>query len=230
MQRAHGERAEGTLQKVGRIGGVGFVVCFLGDVLILPGEPSPDKSAGALASYFRAHAAAVETVSLLHLLGGAMFLVFLAGLLGTSPWTRTPGLRRLALAAAVAAGGSGLVSYMAGGAAAFVAGRPAGHSLVAVAAELEYVASSYADVPLALFLIACAVVWRGWRRMLAAVAAVLLLLGVTVTYDPSNVLGLAGFAGSLLFAVSVLAVSIAPTAQQRLGESSEFGSSSPALG
>lgn len=230
MREAHDKSVERVLQVAGRIGGVAFVACFLGDVLILPGEPSPDGSAGALASYFGAHAGAVETVSLLHVLGGAMFLLFLAALLETAPWQRSPGLRRLALSAGLAAGGLGLASYMAGGAAAFLASRPADHSLVGIAAELEYVASSYADVPLALFLVACAVAWRGWRRVLAALAAMLLLLGVTATYDPSNVLGLAGFAGSLLFAVCVFAVSVAPATRHQVGESSRFGSSSPALG
>lgn len=227
MQAAQEERGLGI---AGRICGAVFVACFLGDIFILPGEPDPGSSTAAMAHYFDVHSGAVQTVSLLHTLGGAAFLVFLAGLVGTSSWRRAPGLRRLALLAALAAGGLGLMSYVAGGTGAYLATRSGDHLLTGVAAQLEYVASSYADLPLALFLFACAAVWHGWRRALAAVAGVLLVLGVVVTYQPSSILGLAGFAGSVLFAVCILVVSIAPPAEEEETESPRIEASTPVLG
>ena len=194
------------LDRVGRGSGVLFVLLFLADVVITPGEPAPDGAAGSIARYYTDHGPAVEQVSLLHAAGGVFFLLFLGALVSRTGWRRLPMVARTAACAGVVAGALGLVSYATAGAAAYLAGHGADAETVRAAAELRYVCSSYADVGLALLLGAAALVpeMRLWLRWVGAGTAVLLLAGVAGTYSTGGLLDLAGFAGSLLFAVWVL--------------------------
>lgn len=209
------------LDRVGRVGGALFVLLFLADIFITPGEPDPDGGAGSIARYYVEHGRAVEQVSLLHAAGGVCFLLFLGALVTRSPWRRLPMVARTAGFAGVAAGALGLVSYATAGAAAYLAAHGADAQTVRAVAEIRYVCSSYAGVGLALLLGAAALVPEAprWLRWAGAATAVLLLAGVAGTYAIGGLLDLAGFAGSLLFALWVLVTCLVGrrAAEQREG-------------
>lgn len=193
------------LHLLGRFSGIVFVLLFLADIVLTPGEPDPDSGPGAVASYYAHHGDAVTQVALLHTVGGLFFLLFLGFLLDAAPRSMTLPARVTGYAG-VLAGALGLVSYAAAGAAADLASRGAGAQAVAAVAELRYVTSSFAGLGLAVMLAAStALTDRTTVRALAGVASMLLLAGVLGTFG-DGILGLAGFIGTLLFAGWVVAV------------------------
>lgn len=206
---------ERLLDRAGRIAGVVFVLLFLADVAVTPGEPDEGSSAAKIAGYYLHHRTGVLAVSLLHALAGLAFLVFVAALVQRlSGNDEARPVARLVGYAAVATAPVALVSYVCAGAAAYLAGHGAADGVVQALAELRFVSSGLADVPLAVFVAAgsLAAVAAGTqgRRLgwLGVVASVALVLGVVGIYNPASVLGFFGFLGSILFAVWVLVASL----------------------
>jgi hypothetical protein len=200
----------GRLDRLGRLAGVAFVVLFLADIVITPGEPDPSAGASTVAGYYRDHVSAVQTVSLAHAIGGVFFLVFLGAVVSRARSFAGHTVAGLIGYAGVVAAATALLSYTAAGAAAALAEAGAGADPVATLAELRYTASSFADVGLVVMLAAYGVACAGSRagRLLSIGTAVLLLAGVLGTFADDGPLGLAGFAGSILFGVWVVVVSL----------------------
>lgn len=200
--------------------GIAFVGLFLSDLLLTPGEPDLDASAQQTTAYYTSHHVGILATSLLHDLAGVCFLIFLGALLAELWRERRPVvLLVLAALSAAMAGAIAYVSYIAAGAAAYLAGHAGTPPIIAAFALVRTLASNVAVLPLAVFLAATSLLilqsrvvprWIGWLGLVAAAANFLSLFGL---YDATSPLGLVGFLGALLFAGWTLATSIALVAR-----------------
>lgn len=209
---------------LGWLSGIVYVALFLSDIFLTPGEPDEGTSPTTVASYYTRHRSHILTTSLLHDLSGIFFLIFVACLLTLLWQTGHRTLTVLAGIGAVAAGSVAYGSYVAAGAAAFLAGHSASAGEVAALAELRYLASNVAVLPLSLFIGAASLValgrtvlpgWLGWLGVVAAAANIVSIFGL---YDGTSIFGLVGFLGAILFAVWMLATCIVLLVKRSSGQ------------